>query len=190
MIYRPPDANLDYTKKLFECLNWLCDVQCLCYLCGDFNLPNVNWFNMSDGAPAAENCLVNFISQNGLSQLIRSPTHGDNITDLIIASDKLNITDLIIASDKVFNVELQPPFSTSDHAAITWQTQQPSVTPDSNKATHNFARADYNSLEQYFNGINWLALFLPVPPNDVNGLRHMYFRKLFATLSICMFLSP
>ena len=164
MIYRPPDVNLDYTIKLFECLNWLCNVQCICYLCGDFNLPNVNWFNMSDGVPAAENCLVNFICQNGLSQLMLSPTHGDNIIDLIIASDK----------HSVFNVELQPPFSTSDHATITWQTQRLSVTPDSNKATHNVARADYDSVTQYFNGINWLALFLPVPPNDVNGLWHIF----------------
>ena len=160
MIYRPTNVNLVYTIKLFECLNWLCNVQCLCYLCGDFNLPNVNWFNMSDGVPAAENCLANFISQNGFSQLMLSPIHGDNIINLIIASGKHSL----------FNVDLQPPFSTSDHAAITWQTQPPSVTPESNKATHNFARADYDSLEQYFNGINWLDLFLPVPPNDVNGL--------------------
>ena len=93
-----------------------------------------------------------------------SPIHGDNIIDLIIASDKHSL----------FNDELLPPFSSSDHAAITWQTQRPSVTPDSNKATHNFARTDYGFLEQYFNGINWLALFLPVTPNDVNGLWHIF----------------
>ena len=130
MIYRPPDVNLDYIIKLFECLNWLCNVQCLCYLCGDFNLPDVNWINMSDGFPAAKNCLVNFISQNGSSKFMLSPMHGHNIIDLLIASNK----------HSVFIVKLQPPFSTSDHTAITWQTQRPCVTPDSNKTTHNFAR--------------------------------------------------
>ena len=164
VLYRSPDVNSDYTIKSFECLNLLCNVHSLCYVCDDFNLPNVNWFNKSNGEPAAENCSVNFISHNGLNQLMLSPTHGDNIINLLISNDK----------HSVFNVELQPLFSNIDHAAVNWQTQRPIVTHDSNKAAHNFACADYNSLEKYFNDIDWLALFLPVPPNDVNGLWHIF----------------
>ena len=99
---------------------------------------------MSDAVPAAENCLVNFTSHNRLSQVMLSPTHGDNIIDILIASDK----------HSVFNIELQPSFSTSDRAAITWQTQRRSDMPESNKAMHNIGHSDYDSLEQYFSNIN------------------------------------
>ena len=164
VLYRPLDIYLDYTVKLFECFNLLRNVHCLCYVCGDFNLLNFNWFNLSVGVPAAENCLVNFISHNGLGQLMLSPTHDDNITDLLITIGKYTI----------FNVELQPAFNHSAHAAITKHMQRPSVSPNSNKATHNFARADYDSLAKYLNDIDWLALFLPTLPNDVNGLWHIF----------------
>ena len=60
--YRLPYVNSDYIVKLFDNLNLLSNSHCLCHVCGYFNLPNVNWFNMSEDVSTADNCLVNFVS--------------------------------------------------------------------------------------------------------------------------------
>lgn len=70
VVYRPPNVNLDYTRDLFLCLNALCETNSACCVCGDFNLPNIDWSNLSNGVPAAEEYLTDFIRQNGYHQML------------------------------------------------------------------------------------------------------------------------
>jgi hypothetical protein len=48
-------------------------------------------------------------------QLVDKPTHNNAILDLVITNDKLSI----------LNLEVTTPFSTSDHASLSWQTWFP-----------------------------------------------------------------
>ena len=56
-------------------------------LCGDFNVPNIDWSNLSptSSSPAAV-LLCDLIADNFLSQLVYTPTHGKNILDLILTN--------------------------------------------------------------------------------------------------------
>jgi hypothetical protein len=123
-------------------------------------LPNIDWSNLSNGVPAAEENLTDFIRQNGYHQMVLSPSRATNFLDLLIVSDKRS----------VYNVELQPPFATSDHASVSWLMQRPTRTGGDYTALRNFALADYVALEQYFDEIDWLTMFLSVAPYDVEGL--------------------
>ena len=47
VVYRPPQSPLSYLEKL--CNSMLCAVNCcvLMFICGDFNLPNIDWATAS-----------------------------------------------------------------------------------------------------------------------------------------------
>ena len=96
-VYHPPSADdrsmLDYLFTPLTSIEGLYP-GCGILFSGDFNRLNVN-------------CLLN---QFRLKQLVRKPTRGSKILDLII-------TNMSQAYDKQF-VDIYPPFGLSDHNAI------------------------------------------------------------------------
>ena len=60
-------------------------------IAGDFNLPGINWEqnSLTDSCPYAENHrqLINFIDDFGLCQLVKNPTRGENILDLMLVNN-------------------------------------------------------------------------------------------------------
>ena len=46
VFYRPPSATMSVLEQLSLSLNKLSSYKCLLILCGDFNIPNVNWSNL------------------------------------------------------------------------------------------------------------------------------------------------
>ena len=91
-------------------------------------------------------------------QLVINPTHHNAIFDLVITNDKLSI----------LNLEVTSPFSTSDHASLSWQTWFPiNVPPPSvSDPTYNFAKADYEMLDTYFLKIDNAKFKNKVVPGD------------------------
>ena len=51
-----------------------------------------------------------------------------------------------------------------------WNTWFPLIQSNLNFTSHDFKRADFNMISQFLGSIDWLKLFIRVPPNDVNGL--------------------
>ena len=72
----------------------------------------------------------------------------------------------------VYNVSVGSPFSTSDHCVITWNTTWfPLMQSNLSFMSHDFKRADFKiMISQFLGSIDWVNLFISVPPNDVNGL--------------------
>ena len=57
------------------------------YVVGDFNMPKIDWRIPSTDFNKAHECLLNFCTDNFLTQVIESPTHKNgNILDLIICN--------------------------------------------------------------------------------------------------------
>ena len=42
-VYRPPSYDAKLTCDLTNCLNFLCNVNFIVTICGDFNFPNIDW---------------------------------------------------------------------------------------------------------------------------------------------------
>ena len=92
-------------------MNNLCGVNCVVTICGDFNFPNINWAKNIDVSVLLvhHSMLANFVLNAGLSQLVKLPTRETNILNLLMVNDSL----------AVFDIDVQQPFSTSDHSVIS-----------------------------------------------------------------------
>ena len=61
-----------------------------CVIMGDFNLSYFDW-SIQLQTPAAGSKLLQFIADNGLSQLVKEPTRQNNILDLVITIYKKHL---------------------------------------------------------------------------------------------------
>ena len=124
--------------------------------------PNIDWTADIDIStmPLHAVDFAHFIVHNGLSQLVKEPTLASNFLDLLLVGDPF----------AVYNVSVGSPFSTSDHCVITRNTWFPLMQSNLSFTTHDFKRADFNMISQFLGSIDWVNLFISVPPNDVNGL--------------------
>jgi hypothetical protein len=55
-------------------------------ICGDFNLPKINWDSPDQTSGSDEILLTELLNDYFLSQVNHHPTRGENILDLIITS--------------------------------------------------------------------------------------------------------
>ena len=83
LFYRTPVLDLCATDHLINCLYLFCDVVYGVTICGDFNLPNINWVNGFDLSclHPLEGRLASFVGDNGMSQLVHEPTRLTHILD-------------------------------------------------------------------------------------------------------------
>ena len=165
---------------MIDCLNFLCDVNFIVTVCSDFNFPNIDWTADIDIStmPLHAVDFAHFIVHNGLSQFVKEPTFASNFLDLQLVSDSL----------AVYNVSVGSQFSTSDHCIITWNTWLPLIQSNLSLMSHDFKRADFNIISQSLGSIDWVNLFISVPPNDVNGL-WLIFKALLCRQLLYMYLS-
>ena len=83
-VYIPPNSDSNYVNSLLLYLSNLITSHDHIILVGDFNFPDVNWDTVSGSSLPSES-FCDFVFQNNLSQLIRSPTHlKGNILDLVL----------------------------------------------------------------------------------------------------------
>ena len=136
VLYKPPFYNCNLTSKLLDCLERLCDVECAVTACDDFNFGHIdltNEFIVID-LPMHEATFAAFITNNGLTQLVKEPTRNENILDLLLVDDPFAF----------YNVAEIPPFCTSDHNAVTWHASFPFDFPDvCTPSSFDFKHAKY-----------------------------------------------
>jgi len=77
----------------------------------DFNFPEIKWDkNDVFGVNTVSYYFLETINELGLHQLVSTPTLEKNILDLVLCSHKLLVQ----------NLEVGPPFSSSDHNSISF----------------------------------------------------------------------
>jgi Reverse transcriptase (RNA-dependent DNA polymerase)/Endonuclease-reverse transcriptase len=182
----PPSA--DYMKGLCEVLSMLCSIDYAVTICGDFNMRDINWNNLSlhvsshDSSSyhvSAESIFTEFITDYGLTQLVDKPTRGQNILDLLLTNDLLACSQL----------EVLAPFATSDHGKVSWVSWFPNdmSSNDNNSDVinkFNFSNADYLGLNQYLSSINWDQIFYSNTTPDVEFLWTQFKSVLIHAISL------
>jgi len=95
--YRTPsNDDPDVINKLHDSMSKLtCKDTVLpnIILTGDFNVPDINWDNMSirnnpNYSLQLNNTMIDFVNANYLSQLTDQPTRNDNILDLTLTTNQ------------------------------------------------------------------------------------------------------
>ena len=69
-------------------------------LCGDFNLPHIDWDTISPSArtPAAS-MLCDMVSDCFLTQLVSANTHQDSILDLVLTNTPDDIVSVVVCDN-------------------------------------------------------------------------------------------
>ena len=72
----------------------------LVILCGDFNLPHIDWDTISPSArtPAAS-MLCDMVSDCFLTQLVSANTHQDSILDLVLTNTPDDIVSVVVCDN-------------------------------------------------------------------------------------------
>ena len=145
--YRPPNMStlensammtfLD--SKFHENVNWL--------LLGDFNYPNIDWFQQTSTV-AQEETFLDFANEHNLTQHVLTPTRGENILDLLMS----------VGSFQIDEVTVHETFSTSDHNIVTAKilTDLPTMV---NKEIRDFKNTDWSIIHMHLACIDWNNFF-------------------------------
>jgi len=91
-VYRPPSSNIHYLDDLCKQLESIKRnyPDSTLWIAGDLNLPDINWEDNlveNHAYPLVfNNTFLDFLNDNGLTQIVNSPTRGNNILDIFITN--------------------------------------------------------------------------------------------------------
>ena len=190
-LYRQPDNSLHRStakqfsqaiSKLSHTINSIGDPSPNIIVCGDFNLPHINWKDSSTitGATNDEKQMVQLLSSFAneffMTQIISEPTHYQgNTLDLIFTNNR----------DLIYNCEYVSPLRSVSHhklvevatkldvqieAASSPQKKIRSETIDSPFTTLNFYsdEVDWLSIEEDFSNVDWVLEFKNLDVNSTH----------------------
>ena len=86
LVYRPPHQGVEKDESLYSNLSTAAKDK-FCIITGDFNCPRVNWKDMTGDAEGMR--LIDFASEELLTQWVEEPTRGNNILDLFFFPQKI-----------------------------------------------------------------------------------------------------
>lgn len=109
VVYKVPNGTSALSVQMSKAISDLVSSNRTCILCGDFNMPDINW--ASNSGPIATTSPSNFFlklcADHCLTQYVTSKALGDNTLDLVLCNDKFIIKDLAV----------RPPVGSSDHSS-------------------------------------------------------------------------
>jgi len=153
VVYRAPDSNAAEMLQLIKAINFLCSSDASVVLCGDFNLPGIDWNNIDCYAECnnMNSRFIDCMQANALSQYVDVCTRGNNILDLVFTNDPFLIYD----------VHTDVPLSTGDHDKIVFKLYFPSnvVLNESDKIFTDFSHVDWQAFNEYFSSVNWSTVY-------------------------------
>ena len=98
-IYRPPNNDDVYLNELCKVLYEIIskNPKLPIWVAGDFNLPNIDWNNLSITSYnyPLQLCdiMLDFVADSGLTQIVHSPTRENNILDIFLTNRPSLISD-------------------------------------------------------------------------------------------------
>ena len=147
-VYRPPNATLEDSMNLFECIYSQLETCIHFMVYGDFNLNDIDW-SILTATSCVSNEFLQVYFRLGANQCVHFPTRNDNFLDLVLCSDINLIREMIC----------HEPFSLSDHSSILFsiQCQHEGTTPSQLKPC--FAKADYELINAYLLTLDWTEIY-------------------------------
>ncbi|MCP4269647.1 MAG: hypothetical protein GY777_29425, partial [Candidatus Brocadiaceae bacterium] len=135
VVYRPPAQPLDIDTEMYKILEQVTkDNECI--IVGDFNLAHINWDSLT-GVESESHRMIEFVEDNFLYQLVREPTRGNNILDLVLSTQEFLVNnvcvgehlglsdhnlirlDINVNGNKTFNTIKRPNFNKADYKGFS-----------------------------------------------------------------------
>jgi len=92
----------------------------------------------------AEHPFIKCINNNFLCQLVEEPTRGENILDLVLATDETLVEQL----------RVEEPFENSDHRMIKFVIVCKHIRSNNSETKYNYFRADYCKIREFISNSN------------------------------------
>lgn len=148
--------RLEQMTTLCQLLDSLCETDAEVVVCGDFNLPGIDWnaLILDDGAPI-ENVFINCCLMNGLVQMVEGVTRPAN------PSGVGTLLDLVLASDpgQIENLQIRDPPINSDHNAIYFDFLKGIPLTKDHVGGYDFWRGDYECIALCLTKVHWRSIF-------------------------------
>jgi len=131
-LYRPPNRDLEYMENLCQQLHNICltNLDTPIWIAGDVNLPNIDWESLcidNNTYPIAL-CekFIELTSNHGFTQVVKSPTRGENILDIFLTNrpSLVNCCNVVpgISDHEAIVVQssIVAPLQTTQHNIYLW----------------------------------------------------------------------
>ena len=147
VVYRPPLSSVSYLEELHTSLLCAVKYNVPVILCGDFNLPNIDWTTVSPSPCTPDaSMFCEIISDCFLSQLVSFNTRKDHILDLVLTTHP----------DHVSFISPCDSLPDTDHNAISFSVS--AVLSSSSNNTwflYNYSDIDLTHFNSVFFRIPW-----------------------------------
>ena len=164
-IYRPNKYTVDGVANASLLADLLTDVINVSYSCcniGNFNLPKINWVDLTYPSDIVHVVIVNCFIKARFIQVVDFSTRDDDILDLIFASDTLLFSQ----------ISCHALFSNSDHNCISCSlvcnarsSYLINFNPESS-LQFVYRDADWAAVDSFLNKVNWSLLIHGTVSND------------------------
>ena len=156
--YIPPRTSIsnECIQKVCRTINSFLTHNTPNFIIGDFNLPTIDWENLSSNGIAPNDVFLSFCADNCLKQCVTEATHEKgNILDLVLCNS--------FAFDILYSCSVLPPLATScDHSIVSFKITIDQIAKLHKTCTyHDFKSADFNVINYkitYFLS-NWKTPF-------------------------------
>ena len=132
LVYRPPHQTVEKDERLYSTLSNIINKK-FSVLMGDFNC-SVNW--KAKTADAEGKRLLDFATDEYLTQWVKEPTRGNNTLDLVFSSED-NMISSVSVGDKL---------GKSDHRIVRFNIETTFSVVAKTLSKPNFQKADFRSL--------------------------------------------
>lgn len=163
VLYRPPSMINEVSKRLFECVASLLNVEHPVVVIGDFNLPDIKWKPFIDFPRESilYSSFIEMLTEQGLEQLVETYTRVDK------HSGRESTLDLLLCTDSafVYDVQVCEPVLTTDHSAIVFSCQGPLIAQEKTAQSIKFDydKADWGHFHGHYHVLIGMICLNPVP---------------------------
>ena len=119
-------------------------------MCGDFNVPDIDWSLITPKVQSSINStFCDIVSDNFLTQLVHLPTRGDHILDLIFTNHPGSINSVAIVDN----------LPGTDHEAVEFVKSSSIVYVQPHRVLYNYAKADFSVFLEVLSHIPWDCIY-------------------------------
>ena len=146
-VYRSPSISTLDHHDLIDLIADLCSTRCKVVVCGDFNLPTIDWFTVS-GSSLQDRSFLDLCNSAGLTQSVRFPTRSNSTLDLVLTDNPMQVGQL----------RCIPGLLSSDHYGVAFEYTCSETFSSPFRLVPRYSRANFAALNAFFQSIDWLAL--------------------------------
>ena len=140
--YRPPNLGREDTNSLLQEIGEASRNRNVCIL-GGYNFRRIDWEGIV-GDQESE-AFLGVLQDNFLKQVVREPTRGENILDLVLTNNENMISGVDVGSQ----------LGCSDHREIRFNLEWEANHSNNLVIVPDFRRANYEGLRRHLEEVNW-----------------------------------